>query len=56
MVKIIIREIFYFFSFLLGLFILMEIIWPNIVLVYFNVNYLVVGLFLSGLTLIFLKK
>jgi hypothetical protein len=38
--KIIAREIFYFFSVLFLVLAFLEIISPNIVLVYFNLNYL----------------
>ena len=47
--QIIRREIFYFIS---GLFVLLaglEIIWPHIVLAYFNLNWLAVLWFLAGL-------
>lgn len=47
--SIIIREFFYFFSLALLIFIGLEIIWPNIVLAYFNLNYLLVLWFVSGL-------
>lgn len=46
--SIITRELFYFFSFALLLFIGLEIIWPNIILVYFNLNYLLVLWLVSG--------
>jgi hypothetical protein len=37
---IVIREVFYFLSALLALFVVLEIISPNIILAYFNLNYL----------------
>lgn len=43
------REIFYFFSVALALFIIMEMIWPNIILAYFNLNYLLVLWLISGI-------
>jgi len=46
---IISREIFYFFTALIILSIGLEIIWPNIILAYFNLNYVIVLWFISGL-------
>lgn len=46
---IISREIFYFFSILLFILIILEIIWPNIILAYFNINYVFSAAFISGL-------
>jgi len=43
------REIFYFFSVALTLFIIMEMIWPNVILAYFNLNYLLVLWLISGI-------
>jgi len=43
------REIFYFFSALLFILIILEVIWPNIVLAYFNINYIFSAAFISGL-------
>lgn len=48
-IPIIIREIFYFFSILLAVFIILEIIWPNIILAYFNLNYLLVLWLIFGI-------
>jgi hypothetical protein len=45
---IISREIFYFFTALIVLSIGLEIIWPNIILAYFNLNYIIVLWFVSG--------
>jgi len=45
---IISREIFYFSSVLLLAFIILEIIWPNIILSYFNLNYLLVFAAVTG--------
>ncbi|MFA5109150.1 MAG: hypothetical protein WC458_01215 [Patescibacteria group bacterium] len=45
------REIFYFFSVLLLVFIILEIIWPNIILVYFNLNWLLIPWLIFGLIL-----
>jgi hypothetical protein len=47
--RIIRREIFYFLSCLLLIFIIMEIIFPRIILAYFNLNYLFILVFFSGL-------
>lgn len=49
-IKIISREIFYFSFLLLGAFIILEIIWPNIILAYFNLNWLFGLGLLAGLT------
>jgi len=48
-IKIISREFFYFLSLLLGIFIILEIIWPNIILAYGNLNYLLVLVLVFGL-------
>lgn len=53
--KLIYQELFYFFSAALALFILLEIIWPNIILAYFNLNYLVILWLLSALGQLFKK-
>jgi len=53
--RIIYQELFYFFSVALALFIVLEIIWPNIILAYFNLNYLVVFWLLSALGQLFKK-
>jgi len=53
--KIIAREIFYFFSSLYLVLIFLEIISPNIVLVYFNLNYLFLLSILAGV-LALIKK
>jgi len=50
--KIIFREIFYFFSILLAALVILEIFWPNIVLVYFNLNYLLLAWLIVGLIFI----
>jgi len=42
------RELFYFSSALLLAFIILEIIWPNIILSYLNLNYLFVFAVLTG--------
>jgi hypothetical protein len=47
--KIIAREIFYFFSGLSLVLVFLEIISPNIVLVYFNLNYLFLLVILAGI-------
>lgn len=49
------REIFYFISALLGVFIVLEIIWPNIILVYFNLNWLLVVWLIVGLSILVKK-
>jgi len=48
-INMIIREIFYFLSIFLFVFIGLEMVWPNIILAYFNLNYLFLLCFLSGL-------
>ncbi|MCX6797806.1 MAG: hypothetical protein NTX66_01120 [Candidatus Falkowbacteria bacterium] len=53
---IILREIFYFSSLTLLLFIILEIIFPYIVLAYFNLNYLVALVIISGLIKLGLKQ
>ncbi|NLZ74615.1 hypothetical protein GX917_01810 [Candidatus Falkowbacteria bacterium] len=46
---IISREVFYFFTALIVLSIGLEIIWPNIILAYVNLNYIIVLWLISGL-------
>lgn len=46
---IISREIFYFFTALVVLSIGLEIIWPNIILAYLNLNYIIVLWLVGGL-------
>lgn len=43
------REIFYFISLTLFIFIILEIIFPRIILVYFNLNFLFLLVIFSGL-------
>lgn len=50
--KILRTELFYFLSSLLMLFIILEIIFPRIVLAYFNINYLIILVVASGLALL----
>ena len=52
---IIIRESFYFLTALAAVLIGMELIWPNIVLAYFNLNYLVVIWLAAGLIMLIKK-
>jgi len=47
--SLIIQELFYFLTVLVGVFIILEIIWPNIILAYFNLNYLIILWFIAGL-------
>lgn len=53
--QVVTREIFYFISVLAGLAIILEILWPNIILAYFNLNWLFTLWLISGLSL-FIKK
>ena len=50
--KNILKEFFYFLSAILFLFILAEVIWPNSVLSYLNINYVIVLWVLSWLLLL----
>ena len=47
--NILAREFFYFFACLFVALAILEVIFPNIVLAYFNLNYLVVLIIISGL-------
>lgn len=47
--KLLRQELFYFLSTLLAVLVLMEIIFPRIILAYFNLNYLLILVFFSGL-------
>lgn len=53
--KIIAREIFYFLFWLSLTLIFLEIVAPNIVLVYFNLNYLFLALVVAGIYLLIKK-
>lgn len=46
------RELLYFLSALMIVFIILEIIWPNIILAYFNLNYLVIVFIIIALILL----
>jgi len=48
-ISLIISEIFYFFSILVAVSVILEIIFPNIILAYFNLNYLITIWLISGL-------
>ncbi|MFA5754567.1 MAG: hypothetical protein WC905_04470 [Patescibacteria group bacterium] len=52
---VLLAEIFYFCGTALVVFIGLEIIWPNIILVYFNLNILLIFWLASGLLLLFKK-
>jgi hypothetical protein len=54
--QLVIRELFYFFSVLTGVFVFLEIIWPNIILAYFNLNYLVIFWLITGLAMLVRKQ
>lgn len=47
--KLLRQELFYFLSTLLAVLVLMEIIFPRIILAYFNLNYLLILVIFSGL-------
>ncbi|HOZ53272.1 MAG TPA: hypothetical protein PK142_01180 [bacterium] len=51
-----VQELFYFFSIAFVLFFLLEMIWPNFVLAYFNINFLLVAWILSVFYLLFNKN
>lgn len=53
--RVIIRETFHFLSAVAMAFIVMETIWPNIILAYFNLNYLFL-LWLVFLSALLIKK
>lgn len=50
--RVIKQEIFYFLSILLVVFIVLEIIWSNIILAYFNLNWLLVLWLIFGVILL----
>jgi len=54
-ILLIIGEIFYFFSALLLVSIVLEMIFPNIILAYFNLNYLILIWLINGLVLLIKK-
>jgi len=49
------REIFYFFSLVLAVFVILEMIWPNIILAYLNLNYVLLLWLAAGLILLIKK-
>jgi hypothetical protein len=49
------REAWYFFSAALVLAVILEMVWPNIILVYFNLNILFIFWFICGILLLFRK-
>ncbi len=49
---LVLSEIFYFFTLALGLGIILEIFWPGIILVYFNLNYLLIFWLISAFILL----
>lgn len=53
--KISLREIFYFFFWLYLALMLLELFSPNIVLAYFNLNYLFLIVVLSGISFLIKK-
>lgn len=46
--KIIKQEIFYFLSAAMVLFVVMELLWPRVVLAYFNLNWLLLIWLIAG--------
>lgn len=52
---IIIEESFYFLTALTGILIIMEIVWPNIILAYLNLNYLVLIWLAAGFAMLIKK-
>jgi hypothetical protein len=50
--KILRRELFYFFASLFLVFSIMEIIFPRIILAYFNINYLLLLVVLLGVLIL----
>ncbi|NCD00764.1 hypothetical protein EOL94_01620 [bacterium] len=53
---IILREIFYFFSVLFLIFSLLEIIFSGMVLAYFNLNIILLIIFVIGILLVYKKE
>lgn len=47
--SILARELFYFLSSALVLAVLLEILWPRIILAYFNMNFLFIAALLSAI-------
>lgn len=54
--RAIVKEIFFFSSCLLVVLIVLEVLWPDIVLAYFNLNYLWLLWLASGLAVIIKNK
>jgi len=50
--RVIRQEIFYFLAILLAVFIVLEMLWPNIILAYLNLNWLLVLWLISGIILL----
>jgi hypothetical protein len=51
--KIFFEELFYFLTAALAIFFVLELIWPRIVLAYFNFSWLLMFWLLIGITLLF---
>jgi hypothetical protein len=54
--KSLIREIFYFLASAWAAAVVLELIWPNIVQAYFNINYLLVAVLIFWLLTLFSHK
>jgi len=46
---VILRELFYFFTVVIFVFFMTELFWPNFILAYFNLNYLILLWLVFGL-------
>lgn len=53
---IIVQELFYFFACLWLALVVLEIIWPNIVLVYFNLNLLLMAVIIFGIVFTYFRR
>lgn len=54
--EIILREIFYSLSILLVVLVLFELLWPKLVLVYININYLLIFWLIIGIFTVVMGK
>jgi hypothetical protein len=53
--KLITQELFYILSTAVLIFIIIELLWPRLILAYFNVAYLLILWFINGILLLVIK-
>jgi len=56
MVKTLFQELFYVLTGALAIFALLEIFWPDIVLAYFNINWVLLAWLIIGIVILIISK